>query len=132
METIYARRSLTRQGLIRAGVVAGICAVAVAGCGSSSGGSSGSGGAQKVGVALILKNFTNPFFVSMENDAKAEAAKAGVDLTVSAGTKDGDVQTQITAIENAVSAGDQGILITPNGPGVNDLIIAIEKLARTS
>jgi fructose transport system substrate-binding protein len=32
------------------------------------------------------------------------------------------VATQITAIENAVSAGDQGILITPNGPGVNAAI----------
>jgi fructose transport system substrate-binding protein len=94
------------------------CALLVAACG---GGTSASGGT-KVGVALILKNFTNPFFVSMENDAKAEASKIGVSLTVSAGLKDGDVSTQITSIENAISAGDKGILITPNGPGVNDTI----------
>src|SRR3979409_1461645 len=90
--------------------------------GTACGGSSTGGTQQKVGVALILKTFTNPFFVSMENDAKAEAAKVGVNLAVSAGTKDGDVATQITAIENAISAGDKGILITPNGPGVNDSI----------
>ncbi|MDQ1486652.1 MAG: fructose transport system substrate-binding protein [Actinomycetota bacterium] len=75
-----------------------------------------------VGVALILKTLTNPFFVSMQKDAEAAAAKIGVKLTVSAGKQDGDEPTQITAIENAVSAGDKGILITPNGPGVNPAI----------
>src|SRR3979409_1587160 len=94
-----------------------VCALVVAACGSS-----GSAGTAKVGVALILKNFTNPFFVSMENDAKTEAGKVGVSLTVSAGTKDGDTATQITSIENAISAGNKGILITPNGPGVNAAI----------
>src|ERR1700738_501156 len=93
------------------------CTLLLAACGGSA-----STGSTKVGVALILKNFTNPFFVSMQNDAKAEAAKVGVTLTVSAGTKDGDVATQITSIENAISAGNKGILITPNGPGVNDAI----------
>src|SRR6202171_3556422 len=107
---------LTSRKWVTASVVA--CALLVAACG----GSSSSGGSTKVGVALILKNFTNPFFVSMENDAKAEASKVGVDLTVSAGTKDGDTATQITSIENAISAGNKGILITPNGPGVNDSI----------
>lgn len=107
-------RKALRVGIIGTGI-----AVAVAACGgtSSTGGSSAAG--TKVGVALILKNFTNPYFVTMKQDAQAEATKKGVNLTVSAGTADGDVATQITAIENAISAGDQGILITPNGPGVN-------------
>jgi fructose transport system substrate-binding protein len=38
---------------------------------------------------------------------------------VAAGTKDGDTQTQITAIDNAISRGDKGILITTNGDAVN-------------
>jgi fructose transport system substrate-binding protein len=55
----------------------------------------------------------------MENDAKAAAAKDNVTLTVAAGNKDGDTQTQITAIDNAISRGDKGILITTNGDAVN-------------
>jgi fructose transport system substrate-binding protein len=58
----------------------------------------------------------------MENSAKADAAKRGVDLTVSAGTTDGDTSTQITAIDNAIAAGDAGIVITPNGNAVNSAL----------
>src|SRR6266851_3155925 len=72
-----------------------------------------------VQVALILKNFTNPYFISMENSAKADAANLGVKLTISAGTTDGDTTTQISAIDNAIAAGDAGIIITPNGNAVN-------------
>jgi fructose transport system substrate-binding protein len=72
-----------------------------------------------VQVALILKDFTNPYFISMENSAKADASKIGVKLTVSAGSADGDTTTQISAIDNAIAAGDAGIIITPNGNAVN-------------
>jgi fructose transport system substrate-binding protein len=72
-----------------------------------------------VGVSLILKTLTNPYFVTMKSDAEAAAAKNGVKLTVAAGSSDGDTQTQISAIDNAISAGDKGILITTNGNAVN-------------
>jgi fructose transport system substrate-binding protein len=75
-----------------------------------------------VKVALILKTFSNPYFVSMENNAKADAAQRGVGLAVSAGTTDGDTASQITAIDNAIAAGDQGIVITPNGNAVNSAL----------
>ncbi len=102
------------------GAVAGLSLAACSSGGSaSSGPSSSSSGAKKVQVALILKDFTNPYFISMENSAKADAAKLGVVLTVSAGTTDGDTTTQITAIDNAIAGGDQGIIITPNGNAVN-------------
>jgi fructose transport system substrate-binding protein len=97
--------------------------LALAACGSSSsgssGGSSGGGSNSKVGVSLILKTLSNPYFVSMENDAKTEAAKDNVTLTVAAGKTDGDTQSQISAIDNAISRGDKGILITTNGDAVN-------------
>jgi fructose transport system substrate-binding protein len=115
-----------RGRLVGVGAVGVVTMVAFAACGSEAapggGGTSTGGSGQKVGAALILKTLTNPFFVSMRDDAQAEAAKIGVNLTVSAGQKDGDVATQVAAIENAVSAGDKGILITPNGPGVNAAI----------
>lgn len=76
----------------------------------------GSGGA--VGVSLVLKNTSNPFFVSMADSAQAEADSIGVSLTVAAGKEDGDTQSQIDAIEAAVARGDKGILITPSGDAV--------------
>lgn len=73
---------------------------------------------EKVGVSLILKNTSNPFFVSMANSAQDEADAIGVDLTVAAGQADGDTQSQIDAIEAAIARGDRGILITPSGDAV--------------
>jgi len=80
-----------------------------------------------VGVSLILKTLTNPYFVTMKSDAEAAAAKDGVKLTVAAGSSDGDTQTQITAIDNAISEGDKGILITTNGNAVNTALGQAEK-----
>jgi fructose transport system substrate-binding protein len=59
------------------GVTAGVTAAALAlsACSSSSssssggtGGASGGGGGKKVGVSLILKTLTNPYFVSMAKE----------------------------------------------------------------
>ncbi len=120
--------SFNRSAFRRVSMLAlsGATLVVASGCGSSSSTSSSSSppqaaasAAKSVSVALILKNFTNPFFVAMKQDAQAAASKKGVKLDVSAGKQDGDTATQITAIENAVSKGDKGILITPNGPAVN-------------
>lgn len=120
-EPILTGRRRRRLGAAAGAVAA---AVAVAACGSSSSGGSGgtSGGSTKPGAvkaALILKTFSNPYFVSMEKSAKSDASKKGVNLTVSAGTTDGDTSSQITAIDNAIAAGDKGIIITPNGNAVN-------------
>jgi fructose transport system substrate-binding protein len=78
----------------------------------------GGGDTDEVGVSLILKNTSNPFFVSMANDAEAKAEELNVRLTVAAGKEDGDTQSQIDAIEAAVANGDAGILITPSGDAV--------------
>jgi fructose transport system substrate-binding protein len=94
---------------------------------SSAPSTSASASGQAVGVSLILKTLTNPYFVTMKNDAEADAAKDGVKLTVAAGSSDGDTQTQISAIDNAISAGDKGILITTNGNAVNAALGQAEK-----
>ncbi|WP_406833030.1 substrate-binding domain-containing protein [Pedococcus sp. KACC 23699] len=89
---------------------------------SSSDTASGSGGGAPVGVTLITKDSTNPFFVAMQKGAKADAGKNNVKLTVASGKQEGDDQGQITAIEDAIARGDKGILITPMSTGVNAAI----------
>ncbi len=81
-------------------------------------------GGEEIGVSLILKNTSNPFFVSMAADAQKEADASGIKLTVAAGKEDGDVDTQIAAIEAAIANGDKGILITPSA---DDVVPALQK-----
>ena len=111
-----------RRVLASAGIVG--LALGAAACGSDDSGSgdSGSGGTEKIGVALITKDSSNPFFVAMQNGAKADAAKNNVELTIASGKQEGDDAGQIAAIEQAVVRGDKGILITPMSTGVNDAI----------
>jgi fructose transport system substrate-binding protein len=92
--------------------------LAVSAC--SGGGSGGSGSGTK--VALILKEFTNPYWISMENSAKTEAKKLGVDLQVTAGNSDDDTSSQINQIDQAIAAGDKGIIIALNGDAVNSAL----------
>lgn len=120
-------RSLRRWTGRRVAAVAGAVTLAVtlAACGSSSSSTDASASGSpsgKIAVTLITKNNTNPFFVAMANGAKESADKLGIDLTLAAGKKDGDTDTQVQAIENAISQGQKGILITPSGPAVNDAI----------
>ena len=102
-----------------AGLAVGLLALGACSSSGSKSSTGTTGSGSKVGVSLILKTLTNPYFVSMEKDAKTEAAKVNVNLTVAAGKTDGDTQTQISAIDNAISRGDKGILITENGDAVN-------------
>ena len=88
--------------------------------GEASGGGGGGGG--EVPVTLITKDNNNPYWISMQKSADAAAAKDGITLTKAAGAKDGDEDGQVKAIEAAVARGDKGILISPNGPGVNSAI----------
>ncbi|QJU54731.1 substrate-binding domain-containing protein [Herbiconiux sp. KACC 21604] len=103
---------------------AGLALFALAGCssGSANTGSTAAADGDDVAVTLIIKTQGTSFFQEMADGAEAAADELGVNLTVAAGKVDGDEDTQIQAIENAISRGDQGILITPNGPSVFDAI----------
>lgn len=106
-----------RRNLTAAAALALSAVLALTGCGSDGGDD------DAVGVTLIVKTTTNPFFVSMQEGAETAAEVSGVELTLAAGRQDGDEDSQIQAIENAISRGDEGILITPNGPGVEDALV---------
>lgn len=68
----------------------------------------------EITVGLITKTETNPFFVKMREGAQAVADKLGAKLVTAAGKFDGDNDSQVTAIENMVTAGVKGILLVPS------------------
>ena len=119
---ITPRAPRATRGLVFA--VAAATALGLAGCNRASDSDTGTGasGQAQIGVVLITKDSTNPFFVAMQKGAKADAAKNNVKLTVASGKQEGDDQGQITAIEDAIARGDKGILITPMSTGVNAAI----------
>ena len=108
-----ARRVGSRLAAI--GILAAGLATGVAACGGDDDSSSGGGGGgEEVTVGLITKTETNPFFVKMREFATEEAKAQKAKLLTAAGKFDGDNATQVTAIENMVTQGAKGILITPN------------------
>lgn len=108
-------RALSPGRRVAAMLLTGILvATALAAC-------SGPGGG-RTRVALILKEFTNPYWISMETAAKQEAVKDGIYLQVSAGQTDDDTNSQINEIDEAIAAGDKGIIITTNGDAVNSAL----------
>ena len=70
--------------------------------------------ADEVLVGLITKTDNNPFFVKMREGAQAKADELGVKFQAFAGKFDGDNDGQVQAVENLISAGAKGILITPS------------------
>ena len=110
--------SRPRRSVLALATLGVLTSTALAACGSDS--DSGSSG--DAAVALITKTDTNPFFVAMQEGADAAAEENGVSLTTGAGKEDGDSDTQIKLIEDAVARGDDGILITPATNAVNPAI----------
>jgi fructose transport system substrate-binding protein len=105
--------AMSRTGRLTAAGCAAVLALGTAACGGGDSGSSGGGGGGAT-VGLITKTNTNPFFVKMKAGAQAAAKAQGVKLQTFAGKQDGDNESQVAAIENLISAGAKGFLITPN------------------
>ncbi|MBU0645201.1 MAG: sugar ABC transporter substrate-binding protein [Alphaproteobacteria bacterium] len=70
--------------------------------------------AEDISACLVTKTDTNPFFVKMKEGASAQAEALGIKLNTYAGKLDGDVETQIAAVESCIAGGAKGILITPS------------------
>ncbi|MEO1308945.1 MAG: substrate-binding domain-containing protein, partial [Pseudomonadota bacterium] len=67
----------------------------------------------EINACLITKTDTNPFFVKMKEGATAAAGANGINLSTFAGKIDGDVESQVAAVETCIASGAKGILITP-------------------
>ncbi len=92
-------------------VLAVVCLIVAVVAASSASAKPGRAGAT-IKVGLITKDVTNPFFVKMKAGATAQAKKLGATLVYAAGKNSSDNASQITAIENMVTSGVKGILIT--------------------
>jgi fructose transport system substrate-binding protein len=128
MSTSFTKR-IKKSRFVSGLAAAGIAALVLSGCSAAAPEADAPAPAAEeaevaptVAVSLILKNLTNPFFVAMEQGAKAKAAEIGVELTVGAAKEEGDDQGQIDLIEAAIAQGQAGILITPMSVNVNDAI----------
>ncbi len=86
--------------------------------------------ATTIKVGLITKDVTNPFFVKMKQGATAQARKLGAQLRYAAGKSSSDNASQITAIENMVTAGVKGILITVADAKAENAAIAKARKAK--
>jgi fructose transport system substrate-binding protein len=122
-----ARRSQVTKTLLL--VTAGSLTLTLAACGSGGGAGSNAsqGSSDQVRIGLVTKTDTNPYFVKLREAAKAEADKNNASLIALAGKFDGDNEGQVAAIENLVSQGVKGILITPSS---SSGILAAIKSAR--
>jgi ribose transport system substrate-binding protein len=64
-------------------------------------------------IALIMKTFSNPFFQTMDEGAKAEAGELGIDLSSQAAPKETSDEQQAGLVENAIASGVDVICIAP-------------------
>ena len=71
---------------------------------------------EKILIGLVTKTEANPFFAKMREGAQAKAAELGVEVQSFAGKFDGDHDSQVTAVENLISAGVSGILMVASDP----------------
>ncbi|OBZ96619.1 sugar ABC transporter [Pararhizobium polonicum] len=104
-----------RRNLMPAGAGASLKSVTLALALSVAGlGMANTASAEEVIVGLVTKTEVNPFFVKMRQAAEEQAKAKGVKLIARAGKFDGDNEGQVSAIEDLISAGAKGILVTPN------------------
>lgn len=71
-----------------------------------------SGGDGELNIAYIVKAKTDEFWTSMEKGAEAYAKEAGVNLEFQAPEKETDIEKQVQMVENAVTKGVDGIVLS--------------------
>jgi fructose transport system substrate-binding protein len=89
-------------------------AVSVAGTLVSATSTASAAAGDQITIGLVTKTEVNPYFVKLRQAATAETEKQGAKLIARFGKFDGDNEGQVAAVEDLISAGVKGILITPN------------------
>lgn len=64
-------------------------------------------------VAVVLKSFTNPFFVEMAKGARQAQKETGVDLEIKTSTADTSAEQQIRLVKSQIAAGVNAIVVSP-------------------
>ena len=82
----------------------------LAGC--NRGGEAASGGAT---LALVVKTLNNPFFIEMEEGARAAADSLELELIVQAPEREIDVEKQMQIVENLIQRRVDVLLLVPSG-----------------
>lgn len=77
-------------------------------------------------VTMILKNFTNPFFITVRKGGEEAAKEFGIDLTVLAPLKADNNEEQTHMVEQAIVAGAELVIMCPSD--TMGIIPAMEKL----
>lgn len=77
-------------------------------------------------IAVVLKNFTNPFWLTHQKAAMRAAADFGVEVTVLAPSKPDNVEEQIRIVEDLIQKGVDGVVIAP--ANTTAIATAIQKL----
>ncbi len=76
-------------------------------------GAAGGVHAKEYRIALVMKAVTNPFFHAMEQGAKAEAQKLGIQLLPASVERETDIDQQISLVENFIVKQVDAIVIAP-------------------
>lgn len=76
-------------------------------------------------IALVMKTLNNPFFIDMQNGARAAADSLGVELLVQAAEREVDVEKQMQIVENLIQRRVAALCITPSGS--KEIVPAIVK-----
>ena len=77
-------------------------------------------------VTMILKNFTNPFFITVKEGGEAAAKEFGINLTVLAPLKADNNEEQTHMVEQAIVSGADLVIMCPSD--TMGIIPAMEKL----
>ncbi|MDR1931897.1 MAG: sugar ABC transporter substrate-binding protein [Spirochaetales bacterium] len=108
-----------------------VCLLAACGGGTASSSAGSASGAAASGASgkeatLILKNLTNPFFISVKEGGEAAAAKYGLNLTVLAPLKADNNEEQMQMVEQSIARQTDILVIIP--ADTNGIIPAVEKV----